>query len=330
MDSKKPRKQRTRASLEECRKDAEKNGGVCLSTEYINNNTKMDWRCSKGHEFKMRLRVVRSGNWCKICRLHMYDIEYCRDFARSLGGKCLSEEYKNTNTLMEWECDKGHRWKALFGNIKANHWCRICSCKMYSLEDMRKKAEEYGGECLSTKYPGIDNDAKWRCSKGHEWVARWGHILYDNTWCPSCTVWRGEQKIQNLLTNAGVLWTSQKTFKNCKGTGDGFLKFDIFLPEYDIVIEYDGRQHFEPVDYYKGLEGFQKRVHHDILRSNHCEQNGITLIRIAFDEDLETVLAERLERSFDEKFVMWIQISPEYENQVEAIFGEERYQTFKL
>lgn len=330
MNVKKPRKPRTSLSLEVCHQDAEKNGGVCLSKEFVDQNTKMDWRCAKGHEFKMILRLVRSGSWCRKCRLHMYDIDYCREFVKKHNGKCLSSEYKNNNTLMEWECKKGHTWKALFSNILTDHWCKACAFGMYTLEDMRAKAGEYGGECLSVIYPGIDNDAKWRCVKGHEWVARWGHVLYDGTWCPNCTVWKGEQKIQELLDAAKVKWTGQKTFENCKGTGGGFIKFDLFLPDYNILIEFDGAQHFKPVEIFQGIQGFQKRIHHDTLRSNYCEENGITLIRIAFDEDLEVVLAERLERALEEKFVMYVQISPEYENQVEAIFGEERYHTFKL
>ena len=36
-------------TIEEMQKLAEKKGGKCLSTEYVNNRTKLKWQCSEGH-----------------------------------------------------------------------------------------------------------------------------------------------------------------------------------------------------------------------------------------------------------------------------------------
>jgi hypothetical protein len=49
-------------------KTAEERGGVCLSTEYINNRTPMHWRCKMGHEWSAPYkRVVTNGSWCLEC-----------------------------------------------------------------------------------------------------------------------------------------------------------------------------------------------------------------------------------------------------------------------
>lgn len=47
------------------RKLARARGGDCLSTEYLNNKTKLSWRCSKGHEWGAEPTTVKhSKTWC--------------------------------------------------------------------------------------------------------------------------------------------------------------------------------------------------------------------------------------------------------------------------
>jgi len=49
-----------------------------------------------------------------------------QQFAKRKGGKCLSEEYINAKTKLEWECRKGHRWFATPDNVTRGTWCPIC------------------------------------------------------------------------------------------------------------------------------------------------------------------------------------------------------------
>lgn len=74
-----------------------------------------------------------------------------------------------------------------------------------------------------------------------------------------------------------------------------------FIPERNLVIEYDGEQHFAPVDFAnKGLlwaKGiFQQTVRHDNIKNNYCLTNGINLLRIPyFDFDnIEDILTNHL------------------------------------
>jgi hypothetical protein len=48
-------------------------------------------------------------------------LQDAKDFAKTKRGKCLSENYKNTQTHLLWECSKKHQWKSHFGNIKNNN-----------------------------------------------------------------------------------------------------------------------------------------------------------------------------------------------------------------
>ena len=73
------------------------------------------------------------------------------------------------------------------------------------------------------------------------------------------------------------------------------LRFDFYLPEKDIFIEFDGEQHFKPSMFggkESGEEKLQRTVINDKIKNEYCEKNKIKLIRIKYDEDLQNKLEE--------------------------------------
>ena len=46
---------------------AAKHGGQCLSEKYINAYSKLKWQCAKGHQWKTKPELIRSGSWCPVC-----------------------------------------------------------------------------------------------------------------------------------------------------------------------------------------------------------------------------------------------------------------------
>lgn len=63
----------------------------------------------------------------------------------------------------------------------------------------------------------------------------------------------GEQIIATLLKEHDITYIQEKTFKDFryKDTG-GIPRYDFYLPDYNILIEYDGEQHFKPVEIWEG------------------------------------------------------------------------------
>lgn len=77
--------------------------------------------------------------------------------------------------------------------------------------------------------------------------------------------------------------------------------FDFYLPDYNILIEYDGEQHFKPVDFAsKGLEWATKIFEYnqikDKIKNDYCKDNNIRLIRIPYwdFDNIETILASEI------------------------------------
>jgi len=160
--------------------------GMCLSEIYVNSHTKLLWECSEKHQWKAIPDSVKRGSWCPYCAgtaKHTIE-EMCR-IAEKRGGKCLSENYKNANTKLLWECHKGHQWKATPCRIKGGKWCPYCAGKYKTISDIQELAKKYDGKCLSETYLGNKVKILWECKNGHKWEALIGNI-YKGVWCPHC------------------------------------------------------------------------------------------------------------------------------------------------
>ncbi|MNG10898.1 hypothetical protein D3C84_943960 [compost metagenome] len=122
-----------------------------------------------------------------------------------------------------------------------------------------------------------------------------------NSRCPYCSkgTSNGEKEILNYFKESDTRFNIQYKFDDCKNIFS--LPFDFALfDEKDIIkflIEFDGKQHFEPVDF--GGRGqdwaekqFIKTQHNDKIKNQYCKDNNIKLYRIPywkFDE-IEEIL----------------------------------------
>lgn len=92
--------------------------------------------------------------------------------------------------------------------------------------------------------------------------------------------------IRNTLQENNIAFMSEYKFKDCKNIRP--LPFDFYLPDHNVLIEYDGMQHFEPVEFYGGEEKFKQQQINDGIKNSYCEKNNIQLIRLpytlSFDE----------------------------------------------
>lgn len=71
------------------------------------------------------------------------------------------------------------------------------------------------------------------------------------------------------------------------------MRFDFYLPQYNTLIEYDGKQHFEPIEFFGGEEKFNKLQENDKIKNEYCKNNKIPLIRISYKNqkrEIETTL----------------------------------------
>ena len=100
--------------------------------------------------------------------------------------------------------------------------------------------------------------------------------------CPLCNISHGEKMISSILTDLKIEYIREYIFSDCINIKP--LRFDFYLPEYNICIEYDGVQHFKPILFWKGEEGFKITVQNDLIKNEYCSKNKIKLLRIKYTE----------------------------------------------
>lgn len=80
----------------------------------------------------------------------------------------------------------------------------------------------------------------------------------------------------------------QKTFSDCKNPKTGrHLKFDFFLPQYNICIEYDGEQHHKARKAFGGEKALKQTIYRDKIKDDYCAKQGIMMVRIKHTQNLK-------------------------------------------
>ncbi len=103
---------------------------------------------------------------------------------------------------------------------------------------------------------------------------------------------KGEQSIKKYLNTKEIGHIEEHTFPDC--VHKRRLRFDFYLPSYNACIEYDGKQHFEAVAIFGGVEALHKTQIRDNIKTEYCLKKGIWLLRIAYNENIEKKLDEFL------------------------------------
>jgi hypothetical protein len=114
--------------------------------------------------------------------------------------------------------------------------------------------------------------------------------------CPMCRLSKGEIRVKNFLDIHKINYNTQYRFLNCKNIRP--LPFDFYLPDHNICIEYDGKQHYIKdcwsLDKIKNETRYKQTQLTDKIKDEYCKDNNIHLIRISylkFDE-IENILKD--------------------------------------
>lgn len=93
---------------------------------------------------------------------------------------------------------------------------------------------------------------------------------------------RGQDKIEKLLIQNNLFYEREKKFNSCKGNKQ-FLPFDFYVNN-EYLIEYDGQQHFKPIEIFGGQQRFLFTQERDKIKTQWCIDNNIPLIRIPYTQ----------------------------------------------
>lgn len=107
--------------------------------------------------------------------------------------------------------------------------------------------------------------------------------------CPKCNPKRskGETKIMNWLNDKQIEYIEQYTPSELEG-----LSYDFYLEAYNLLIEYQGIQHYEPVEHFGGEEKFIIQLDRDRRKREYAKKEGIKLLEISYKNfsEIEQIL----------------------------------------
>lgn len=116
---------------------------------------------------------------------------------------------------------------------------------------------------------------------------------------------RGEDRVANYLTSLNINFIREKEFKDLVGDSNTCLRFDFYLPENKLCIEFDGQQHFEYIEEFdKGDHSkLIKRQKYDTLKNEYCYMNGLQIVRIKYTQEdkIELILNSVLKGNIIQK-----------------------------
>lgn len=105
----------------------------------------------------------------------------------------------------------------------------------------------------------------------------------------------GEEYIKELLDSANIKYEREKTFDDLRFETGYFARFDFYLPDYNVIIEYDGKQHFiEGKSVFDNPEQFAITQEHDKIKNDYCKSKGIKLVRIPYTMGTDFALEDIL------------------------------------
>ncbi len=110
--------------------------------------------------------------------------------------------------------------------------------------------------------------------------------------CPMCNESKGEKEIIRYFKEKNIKYKPQKTFENCNYKY--VLRFDFYLPEYNLCVEYNGLQHYIPIDFFGGIRTFNINKERFEIKENFCKENKIDLLVIKYDDNIIEKLINQL------------------------------------
>lgn len=209
--------------------------------------------------------------------------------------KLVGNEYSVYGNYFNWKTKMKFKHNTC-GNVfymEANSFlqgrrCPKCQHKV-ELSKRSKTDEEFKKEIFD-KYKGEYQVVGTYVSQAHKILIK--HMSCGNTWltspgnilfgfgCPKCGASKGETLVQEVLDEEKIKYTPQKEFVNLYDKK--CLSYDFYIPSIKLLIEYQGQQHFFPVEFFGGKKSFKKQCIHDDMKRKYAKENNMALLEIPY------------------------------------------------
>ena len=274
-------------------------------------DTYWECKCECGNITTVRGTDLRSGKVksCGCLRGHSGINGFINEVGNKYGRLTVIERAENDDKYTRWKC-KCDCGKEVIVRAAALRSGSTQSCGCYHLDKCKEpkgpriydnyltnepdeiplgEAENLRGQRFGKLIPlyrvKVESDqtcAFWKCQCdcGNITIARASALKANKVMSCGCSVKsHGEIKIKELLLDNNLSFKQEHWFNDCKDTNP--LRFDFYVNDL-YLIEFDGKQHFEPIDYFGGEKKLKSQQKKDNIKNKYCKNHNIPLIRIPY------------------------------------------------
>lgn len=276
-----------------------------IINEYVNNKSIISITCSTHGIFYQQALQHTRGSGCPQCygNIKLSTTEFIKKAKLVHGNRYIYKNviYKNALTPVSIKC-KLHGY---FNQSPASHLngagCLKCaSIKMHNIqikdinEFIKDANKVHSGiyDYSRVIYKGNKTKVEIVCNKhGPFWQTPINHISGKNG-CPICRSSKGEKYISKFLIKNNIKYIAQKKFENLVDIKQ--LSFDFYIPNKNLLIEYNGIQHYQAIDHFGGIQQLKIQRHHDWLKRKYARDNNIELLIIKYTDNISYLLYKYL------------------------------------
>lgn len=292
-------------------------GRLIVINRALNNGKIVMWhcKCDCGNEKDIRGDLLRNGKTQSCGCFHKEQLanRSTPNLIRKKFERLLvlekTDKRKDGKVLWKCQCDCGNITYVSTKHLN-NGEVKSCGClkkeNQIKFGKMNKKditGQRFGKLIALKKIEEANYNsggALWecKCDCGNIIITRIHNLTDGSTQSCGCIQSNGEAKIIQILQKNNIIFERQKTFKDCLNPlTNHHLFFDFYLPDYNLLIEYDGEQHFYSNNRnWNNKENFEKTQFRDNIKNNWCLLHNMKLIRIPYTKynniNLKMILGE--------------------------------------
>lgn len=267
------------------------NPNIIILGEYIRADKSIRCQCRTCNNiWNPVANTLLQGIGCPKCNKGIRTTEqYIKDLEIKNPTIICIDDFVDVSTKILHKClICSHEWFILPSNALSKAKCPICSKSNHYITyrnkflDMLNKKQI---KCIS-EYKGSQNPISCKCMVcGYTWDIKYANSL-KYSGCPKChlSFSKGEECVSKYLTDMHIKFERQKKYKSLKGIGNLPLSYDFYLPIHNILIEFQGRQHFQPIKYFGGNKTFIVQQIHDLRKRKYAKEHNINFLTIWYDE----------------------------------------------
>ena len=264
---------------------------------YINKKIKIKIVCPKHGVFEQQPDNHLMGQGCKSCnhdRKFKSPDNFISDAKNLYGDKYDYSlvEYINNQTPVTIICSEHGEYSKTPNSHLCGQGCPTCSLEIRSA-NTTKTHDKFLIEANAihnnlyqylSEYVKSYEKVTIKCNKCNHTFKQTPRAHLEGKGCSVCKNSMGESKIRQILLESKIEFEQEFVFDECRNIHH--LPFDFYIQNLNTCIEYDGRQHYQPIEFFGGEKGLVETQKRDAIKTKYCLENDIKLIRIRYDEDI--------------------------------------------